>query len=147
MLKRNSVEKGITEKVYICLFTCASTRGIHLEIVEDCSAEQFLLAFRRFVGRRGLPRLLLSDNAKNFKTSAKQITKIGRTTKVQEHIGNVGVEWKFIVEKAPWWGGFWERLIRLTKDCIKKVVGRAVLTFEELRTLLMEVTHLGYAHT
>ncbi len=139
VLKRNSVEKGITEKVYLCLFTCASTRGIHLEIVEDCSAEQFLLAFRRFVGRRGLPRLLLSDNAKNFKTSAKLITKIGRTTKVQEHIGNVGVEWKFIVEKAPWWGGFWERLIRLTKDCIKKVVGRAVLTFEELRTLLVEV--------
>ena len=88
--------------MYLCLFTCASTRGIHLEIVEDCSAEQFLLAFRRFVGRRGLPRLLLSDNAKNFKTSAKLITKIGRTTKVQEHTGNVGVEWKFIVEKAPW---------------------------------------------
>ena len=130
VLKRNSVEKGITEKVYLCLFTCASTRGIHLEIVEDCSVEQFLLAFHRFV-RRGLPRLLLSDNAKNFKTSAKLITKIGRTTKVQEHIGNVGVEWEFIVEKAPWFV--------LTKDCIKKVVGRAVLIFEELRTLLVEV--------
>ncbi len=49
VLKRNSVEKGITEKVYLCLFTCASTRGIHLEIVEGCSAEQFLLAFRRFL--------------------------------------------------------------------------------------------------
>jgi hypothetical protein len=83
--------------------------------------------------------LLVSDNAVIFKTSAKFITKIGRSTKVQEHIANVGVEWRFIVEKAPWWGGFWERLIRITKDCVKKVVGRAVLTFEELRTLLVEV--------
>ena len=96
--KRNSLDKGITEKVYLCLFTCVSTRGIHLELAENCSAEQFLLAFRRFVARRGLPRLLMSDNAKNFKTSAKEITKIGRSTLVQEHITNVGVEWMFIVE-------------------------------------------------
>jgi hypothetical protein len=81
----------------------------------------------------------VSDNAVNFKTSAKFITKIGRSTKVQEYIANVGVEWRFIVKKAPWWGGFWERQIRITKDCVKKVVGRAVLTFEELRTLLVEV--------
>ena len=43
------------------------------------------------------------------------------------------------MEKAPWWGGFWERLIRITKDCIKRAVGRALLTFEELRTILTEV--------
>jgi hypothetical protein len=84
--------KGITEKVYLCLFTRASRRGIHLELEENCSAEKFLLAFRCFIGRRGLPRLLMSDNAKNFKTSAKEITKIGRSTLVQEHITNVGVD-------------------------------------------------------
>ena len=47
-------EQGSTEKAHLCLFTCASTRGVHLELVEDYSAEQFLLGFRRFVGRRGL---------------------------------------------------------------------------------------------
>ena len=81
----------------------------------------------------------MSDNAKNFKRSAKEITKIGRSTFVQEHLANIGVNWMFIVEKAPWWGGFWERLVRITKDCIKKSVGRALLTYEQLRTLLTEV--------
>jgi hypothetical protein len=70
VLRRNAADKGSTEKVYLCLFTCASTRAVHLELVQDCSAEQFLMAFRRFVGRRGLPRVMMSDNAKNFKTSA-----------------------------------------------------------------------------
>jgi len=33
-------------KVYICLFTCASTRAVHLEVVTDLSEETFLQAFR-----------------------------------------------------------------------------------------------------
>ena len=139
VLRRNAADKGSTEKVYLCLFTCASTRAVHLELVQDCSAEQFLMAFRRFVGRRGLPRVMMSDNAKNFKMSAKEITKIGRSKVVQSHLPNIGVKWSFIVERAPWWGGFWERLVKITKDCIKKSVGRALLTFEQLRTLFTEV--------
>ena len=67
--KRNAISKESTEKVYFCLLTCASTRGVHLELVENCSAKQFLLAFRHFVGRRGLPRVINSDNAKNVKTN------------------------------------------------------------------------------
>ena len=36
-------------------------------------------------------------------------------------------------------GGFWERLVRSVKNCIRKTVGRSILNFEELRTLLIEV--------
>ena len=36
-------------------------------------------------------------------------------------------------------GGFWERLLRMTKDYIKRTVGKVLLTFEELRTILTEV--------
>ena len=57
------------KKVYICLFTCASTRAIHLELTSGLSVEAFLLAFRRFTGRRGVPATLHSDSAKTFKSS------------------------------------------------------------------------------
>ena len=50
-----------------------------------------------------------------------------------------GVTWEFTVEKAPWHGGFWERLVRCVKRCLKKIVGRAFLSFEEMRTLLIEI--------
>ena len=33
-------------KVYVCLFTCAVTRAIHLEVVTDLSVETFILALR-----------------------------------------------------------------------------------------------------
>ena len=57
---------GQPEKVYICLYTCAATRAVHLELLRDLGVESFLLSFRRFVGRRGLPATLISDNAKTF---------------------------------------------------------------------------------
>ena len=42
------------------------------------------------------------------------------------------------MERAPWWGGLWERLIKLIKRCLKKIVGRSTLTLEELNTVLIE---------
>ncbi len=57
-------------KVYIALFTCASTRALHLELVENMSAASFLQAFRRFSSRRELPTKVLTDNAKTFKSYA-----------------------------------------------------------------------------
>ena len=96
-------------------------------------------AFRRFAARRGLPTKLLSDNAKTFKCAAKEVKKITRSTEVQRYLVNKGVTWDFIIEKAPWQGGIWERMVRSMKRCLKKTVGRASLSFEEMRTLLIEI--------
>jgi len=38
-------------KAYVCLFTCASTRALHLELTRELSAASILLAFRHFCGR------------------------------------------------------------------------------------------------
>ena len=52
---------------------------------------------------------------------------------------NKGVAWEFIIEKAPWQGGFWERMVGSMKRCLKKAVGRASLSFEEMRTVIIEI--------
>ena len=127
------------EKAYVCLLTCASTCALHLELVPNLSVVTFLQAFRRFVARRGLPSRILSDNAKTFKGGAKELKKIVRSTDVKRYMADKGVTWEFIVEKAPWHGGFWERLIRSVKRCLRKLVGRASLSFEEMQTLLNEI--------
>ena len=49
------------------------------------------------------------------------------------------ITWKFITERAPWWGGFYERLIGLMKRCLKKTLGKACLNMIELNTILTEV--------
>ncbi len=128
-----------TSKAYVCLWTCASTRAIHLELVPNLSVPTFLQAFRRFSARRGLPTRLLSDNAKTFKGAAQEVKKIVRSKEIQQHLVNKGVTWDFIIEKAPWQGGFWERMVGSMKRCLKKAVGRASLSFEEMRTVLTEI--------
>ena len=128
-----------TGKSYICLFTFASTRAVHLELLKDLSTNMFLTAFRRFVSRRGMPRKILTDNAKTFKAAAKEVPTMYCSNDVKRYLAGKGVSWEFITEKAPWHGGFWERLIKSTKRCLKKQIGRTSLTFEELRTILVEI--------
>ena len=133
------VKDDSKQKTYICLYTCALTRAIHLELTEDLSVRTFLLAFRRFTSRRGVPTRLLSDNAKTFKAAAKEVKLILRSEEVQRYFATKGVTWQFIIEKAPWQGGFWERLVQSIKRCLKKNLGRTSLTFEELITILVEI--------
>ena len=40
---------------------------------------------------------------------------------------SLNIKWKFILEKSPWWGGFYERIIGIIKRCTKNVVGKALL--------------------
>ena len=57
-------------KIYFVLFVCTTIRAVHLELVRTLSTEDFLEAFVRFVARRGLPKVIFSDNATNFKGAA-----------------------------------------------------------------------------
>ena len=127
------------KKCYICLFTCTTTRAVHLELVESLEVESFIRCFRRFTARRGVPATVLSDNAKTFKAASKEIRKLLRSPRLTEHFSLQGVKWKWIVELSPWKGGIWERLIRSTKRCLVKVVGRSLLSYSELSTLLVEI--------
>ena len=88
-------------KSYIVLFTCQSSRAVHLELVPDLSVESFLQAFRRFASRRGLPALLTTDNAKTFKSASREIQRIVRSPEVQRFLANKGISWTYITEKAP----------------------------------------------
>ena len=71
------------------------------------------MALDRFIARRGSPRLIYSDNAKTFKAAARNIA--NRWKKLDAELavkfGQRGIEWQFIVEGAPWWGGWWERMV------------------------------------
>lgn len=46
---------------------------------------------------------------------------------------------KFNLEKALWWGGVFERLVKSVKRSLKKTISGARLTYEELLTVIVEV--------
>ena len=89
-----------------------------------------LQAFRRFCARRGCPSHVYSDNASTFK---------GADTLIRKVMAHSAPEWHFIVPGSPWWGGFWERLVRSVKTALRKSVGGAHLSHAELETVLQEI--------
>ena len=123
----------------VCLFTCAVSRALHLEIVTDLTVETFLQAFRRFSSRKSLPKILISDNASTYMATAEELLKLFNSPLLTETLTRKGVVWKFIPKRAPWYGGFWERLIGLTKATLKKELGRTYATLSSLQTIIVEV--------
>ncbi len=77
--------------------------------------------------RRGIPELIISDNFKTFKSA-----------EVKKFMMLQGVTQKSILQVSPWWGGFYERLVKSIKTYLKKTLGIVFLTFEELQTILCE---------
>lgn len=127
------------EKVYICLFTCANTRAVHLEVVSSLTVPSFIAALRRFASRKSLPQVIISDNASTYQSAAEELTRLFRSAELTTSLSKRGIEWKFIPKRAPWYGGFWERLIGLTKLSLKKVLGKTNISLEELQTILTEI--------
>ena len=127
------------DKAYVALFSCCVTRAVHLELVEDLSAGAFRRCLRRFVARYGSPALIVSDNAKTFQATEKALNKLFNHPEIKADLDYERIEWKFNLERAPWWGGMFERMVSSVKNCLRKVLGNARLTFDELSTLLTEV--------
>ncbi|GFY25395.1 integrase catalytic domain-containing protein [Trichonephila clavipes] len=128
-------------KHYIVLFTCAVTRALPLELVNNLTTETFLIALRRFISRRGLYSKILTNNAKTFKRSdleLKNLRKVISDPSVKAFYASHKIYWQFIMERAPWWGGFYGSLIRKVKLALRKTVGTTLFR-DELETLLIEI--------
>lgn len=61
-----------------------------------------------------------------------------RNFQVQDFCSTKQIAWKFIA----WWGGFWERMIRAVKSCLRKTLGKGFFDFEQLTTILTEAENV-----
>nr|XP_012221303.1 PREDICTED: uncharacterized protein LOC105671592 [Linepithema humile] len=131
-------------KGYIAVFVCFCTKAVHLEVVSDYSTESFLAAFRRFVSRRGLCTDIFSDCGTNFVGAARELRQMFRASssdgrRIATTAARDGVKWHFNPPAAPHFGGLWEAAVKSTKHHLRRVIGKATLTFEEMSTFLAQV--------
>ena len=146
LVKYGAVRKRATVKSYVCVFVCLAIKAVHLELVSDLTAEAFLAALRRFTARRGYPVLIWSDNGRNFVGAKRELSEIYEFLEQQMKDGVISqfcaakhIEWKYIPEHSPHFGGIWEAAVKSTKYHLKRVIGETRLTFEELTTVLTQV--------
>ena len=115
-------------KGWIVLYTCAASRGVILDLVPNPSSIAFRRSLSRFVSRRGCPDDVISDNGSNFAAKGTQLFAC-----------DLNVKWNFNIPLAPWYGGFFERLIRTLNHYLKRQLSNARLTYEEVQTVLFEI--------
>ena len=65
-----------SKQVWICLFTCFAVRAVHLKVVHDMNAEQFLMTLRRFISRIGTSKETILDNTSQLKLTKTTIDKV-----------------------------------------------------------------------
>ena len=111
-LFKRTRSKQATAKRYVALFTCLTTRAVHLEIAGDLSTDAFILALSRFISRRGKVNIIRSDNGTNFVGASKElkqaIKNIDQNT-VNKHLV-AKIQWKFNPPVIPWlaaYGSLW----------------------------------------
>lgn len=144
-IKTSLLRQATYHKAYVSIFVCFSTKAVHLEICSDLSSSAFQAAFARFVGRRGLPQKIMSDNGTNFVGAERSLSnEYQRFIKsVSQDIANKyshhNFQWKFIPPNAPHMGGIWEAGVKSFKIHFRKVAQNLKYTFEEFATLLVRI--------
>ena len=146
LVKYGTVRKPVIMKAYVCVFVSLSVKAAHLEAVSDLTSEAFIAALRRFVARRGTPTLIWSDNGTNFVGANRELKEmyeflsqreVGHT--ITDICSSLGIEWRFIPEHSPHFGGLWEAAVKSTKTHLRRIMGEVKLTFEELSTMLAQI--------
>lgn len=93
------------------------------------TAKQVLYAYRRIAARRSQPKFHVSDNAQQFSLVYSTILK-------QQ---DADIKWKTTTDYAPWEGGAYEQLIRLSKQALRRTFHGKSLSDTTLCTALAEI--------
>ncbi|XP_055910928.1 uncharacterized protein LOC129945299 [Eupeodes corollae] len=111
------------DKRWGMLLTCLTLRAIHIEIVHSLSSDSCILAFKRFISRRGMPKEVYSDNGTNFRGASKELQQAIRD--LNKHAVakefELDLKWNFIPPAAPHMGGCWERMVRSVKQTLTEI--------------------------
>lgn len=115
-------------------------------LCRDLTSEAFVATLRRFIARRGCPSLICSDNGTNFVGAKRELRELYEFVPqpeteriIMDVCSSHGIEWRFIPEHSPHFGGPWEAAVKSTKTHLRRVMGDVKLTFEELSTVLAQI--------
>ncbi|UYV79861.1 hypothetical protein LAZ67_18000931 [Cordylochernes scorpioides] len=125
------------EKRYGVLFTCMTTRVIHLEVAHSHTTDSFIMAIRRMICRRGLPWEIFSDNGTNLRGAATGTGRL-RQEASTENMNSKGIKWNFILPSAPHKGESCERSVKSVETAMSVILRSRCPRDEELLTLMLE---------
>ena len=138
------VEGRSHRKAWGLLFTCMSSRAVHVELVTSLTLSEFILAFTRFTDLRGPVSTIYSDNGTTFQAAAKVLPKLLESTELKNSLRKKGINWEFIPPYAPAQGGAWEAMVKQIKHVIANTLEKSQRrpSFVELLTYVGSATKI-----
>ncbi|XP_028519536.1 uncharacterized protein LOC114576662 [Exaiptasia diaphana] len=142
------VKEGRKEvKRWGLIFTCLSSRAIHLETLNKMDTDSFINGLRRFTCRRGKVRQLYSDQGTNFIGAKNEFQSTLDENAVKSFLLKNDcdlIKFKFNVPSASHMGGTWERQIRTVRTVLSSLLKTqgTQLDDEGLRTLFVETENI-----
>ena len=133
------------EKRYGVLFTCLTTRAIHLEVAPSLTTDAAINAIRRMVNRRGVPQQMYSDNGTNLRgadTELKKALAEFDQVRILNELTPQRIEWHFIPPAAPHMGGSWERMVKSVKTALRVTLKERAPKEDDLLTFMTEAENL-----
>ncbi|KAJ8043650.1 hypothetical protein HOLleu_10841 [Holothuria leucospilota] len=126
---------------YGCLFTCMSTRAVHIEISHSLDTDSFLNALRRFVARRGTPEVIFSNNGTNFVGERELREGIATfyNEKISKSLHQQEIRGVFNPSGASHMGCIWGRMVRSVKRVLYSLLKEQSVCDEALLTVMSEV--------
>ena len=129
------------------IFTCFSSRAVHLEVTRKLDTDSFILALRRFLATRGKVRTIRSDNGRNFVGADNEMKKAFNEIenhRVERFLHSQScdwITWNFNTPNASHMGGVWERQIRTARNILTSLMKThcQALNDEAFNTLVKEV--------
>ena len=125
-----------SEKRWSFLFTCFTTRAIHIELVPSMDTISFVMAIKRFISRRGTPSKIWSDNGTNFVGAEKELLLCINNWNAETPLSHKGIKWKYNTPSAPHQGGIWGRIVRSCLRVFYAILGSRKLTDEIWNTIM-----------
>ena len=135
-------EDGGQRKMFILVYTCLHIRAVYLDLVPDMSTKSFLLSFKRFTNLYGVCDVFYSDNARSFIQGGEALENSFVSDEFSEHLRVNNIRHIRIPLFSPWMGALWERLIRTVKSCLHKTIGRSILNYFDMITLLSDIQNV-----
>lgn len=136
------------KEAQVIIFTCMTTRAVHLELVSDKSSDTFLLAFRRFASLRGHPNTCRSDCGHNFVGAQSYLDEIMQNwdiPKIQSVLSDefaCEFKWRWNIPHASHQNGVVESLIKSVRQALDSTCKNQTFTEEQWRKFLAEITYL-----
>ena len=124
-------------KGFVAVFVSFVSKALQLDAVSSLTSNAMVAALSRFIARRGIPDQIVSDIATNFVGARRDLNKLKKV--VRAGAKSYGcIEWLFFPTRLPNFGGVWEAAVKSMKHHLQSYMGRSILTYEEMTTILCQ---------